>query len=312
VHERFGVRYYFGTDDNFFNHRETAEEILGAMARARTGGRPLGRHIRFGTEATQFDTYRNRDLLPLARAAGMDGIWFGIEDLTATLINKGQKPEVTIELFRQMQAHKISPHAMIMFHDGQPYYSRGSLYGLFNQAVFLCKAGAISFQCTAHGPAVGTREYEPTLRTGRVLHRVGRYTIPECKFDGNHVMVVGGGLPWKRQLQLVGGYAAFYNPWNLIRALKNDGSRLRLRRILYQLAGPIATVWTALKMAPYILRLMTGKLTCYTGPPGLETVPVRRPGTAVPRVPAPVPPRAAPPPRPASPSPARAAGSPVA
>ena len=30
----------------------------------------------------------------------MHAIWFGIEDLTADLINKGQKPEVTIELFK--------------------------------------------------------------------------------------------------------------------------------------------------------------------------------------------------------------------
>ncbi len=312
VNERFGIKHLFGADDNFFNHRETAEELLAAMARAKTGGRPFVQRIRFGTEATQFDTFKNRDLLPLARAAGLSAIWFGIEDLTATLINKGQKPEVTIELFRLMHEQKIAPMAMVMFHNGQPYYSRGSLYGLFNQADFLRKAGAVSFQCTAHGPAIGTREFEPTHHTGRVFKALGRYRIPESKFDGNHVMVLDGSPAWKRQLQLVGGYAAFYNPWNLLRALRHDGSRLRHRRIGYQAAGLIATVWTALKMTPYILRLLACKPICHAAPPAREPVPVRLPPAAFPRWAVPADAGEGPPPRPAVPSAARRATVPVA
>src|SRR5204862_8099183 len=100
------------------------------------------------------DTYRNRDLLPLARQAGLFGIWFGIEDLTAELINKGQKPEVTIELFKLMHQHKICPMAMMMFHAGQPFYTPGGLYGLANQVEFLRQAGAVSVQVTTHVPAV--------------------------------------------------------------------------------------------------------------------------------------------------------------
>jgi hypothetical protein len=85
------------------------------MARSTADGRPFRERIRFATEATQFDSYRNRDLLPLARDAGVHALWFGIEDLTATLINKGQKPAQTIELFRLLREHKISPVAMMMF-----------------------------------------------------------------------------------------------------------------------------------------------------------------------------------------------------
>lgn len=274
VHQRFGIKYFFGTDDNFFNHRQTAQEILAALAAARTSsGRRLGERIRWATESTQFDAYKNRDLLPLARAGGMHSIWFGIEDLTASLINKGQKPEVTSELFRLMHGLKISPMAMIMFHDGQPFYSRGSLYGLWNQARFLRDAGAISLQCTVHTPAVGTREYEATYRTGRVIELVGRYAIPESKIDGNHVLVVGRDPPWKRQLQLLSGYAAFYNPWNLLRALRRD-TKLRRRRLGYQVAGIVATAWTAMMMLPYIARLAVGRLRFRTEPPPVKTVPV--------------------------------------
>ena len=193
------------------------------------------------------------------RAAGVHAIWFGIEDLTASLINKGQKPAMTVELFQLMRAHKISPMAMLMFHSGQPFYTPGSLYGLYNQIEFLRQAGAVSMQCTAHSPAAGARESEATYHSGHVLERLGRYTIPEARFDGNHVTVVDGEAAWKRQLELLGGYAAFYNPWNFVRALERDGSPLRRRRIGYQAAGMLATAWTALKMAPYTVRLMTAE-----------------------------------------------------
>jgi radical SAM superfamily enzyme YgiQ (UPF0313 family) len=285
VHERFGIRYFFGTDDNFFNRRETAEEILTAMARAEVGGRPLRRRVHFSTEATQLDTWKNRDLLPLARAAGVHGIWFGIEDLTAELINKGQKPEVTTELFRLLQQHKISPMAMIMFHAGQPYYTRGSLYGLANQAEFLRRAGAVSLQCTVHIPAVGSREYEQTYETGRVLRSLGRYTIPESRIDGNHVLVTGDEPAWRRQLKLLGGYAAFYNPWSLLRAALWDRSPLRRRRIGYQVAGMLAVLWTAFMVFPYLLRLLFARPRCHTAAPPLRTVPVRSPQGAFSRLP---------------------------
>jgi hypothetical protein len=275
MHERFGIKYFFGADDNFFNRRQTAEEIFAALARAQTGRHPLGSRVRWATEATQFDTYKNRDLLPLARRAGLHGIWFGIEDLTASLINKGQKPEVTLELFKLLHQVKISPMAMIMFHDGQPYHTPGQLYGLANQADFLRRAGAISLQCTVHTPAVGTREFEKTYETGRVVQRLGGYQVPEAKFDGNHVLLAGGEPMWLRQLKLLGGYAAFYNPLNFLRALRQDGSPIRRRRLGYQLAGNLATLWTAWKVLPYLLRLVVGRPACHAGPPEVAPLPVR-------------------------------------
>jgi radical SAM superfamily enzyme YgiQ (UPF0313 family) len=284
VQERYGIKYYFGTDDNFFNRRETTEAILTAMARATSSGRPFRRRVRWATEATQFDTYKNRDLIPLAAEAGMHGIWFGIEDLTAELINKGQKPEVTIELFRLLDRHRISPMAMLMFHEGQPFHSPRSLYGLANQVEFLRKAGAISVQCTVHSPAIGTKETEATFSTGRVLYSLGSYIIPEAKYDGNHVMVKGADAPWKKQLKLLGGYAAFYNPLNMFRALRRDGSTLIRRRFGWQMAGQLALIWTALKVLPYILRL-TRKIGFHSGPLPVSAVPVRSPGGAFPRLP---------------------------
>jgi radical SAM superfamily enzyme YgiQ (UPF0313 family) len=173
VDERYRIKYFFGVDDNFFNRRGSAERILSAMAGATATGRPFGERLRFATEATQVDTYQHRELFPLARAAGLHSLWVGIEDLTAALINKGQTPAVTRELFRLMQAHKISPMAMLMFPAGQPRYTRGSLYGLVNQVRFLRQAGAVSVQCFVHTPAPGTRAYEATYASGPVIARGG-------------------------------------------------------------------------------------------------------------------------------------------
>ncbi len=290
VYERYRIKYFFGVDDNFFNRREDVEQILSAMAGAKAAGRPFGERIRFSTEATQFDTYKNRDLLPLARAAGMHSLWFGIEDLTASLVNKGQKPAVTLELFRLMQAHKISPMPMLMFHVGQPWYTRESLYGLVNQVRFLRQAGAVSLHCFVHTPSPGTREYEDMYASGKVIDRVGRYTIPESQIDGNHVLVAGGERAWRRQLTLLGAYGAFYNPWNLLRAVTRDATPLRRRRIGFQCVGILSTVWTVLKILPYAVRLMTGAVKYHTAPPPLYPVPVCNPVGAFPRHPASPPP----------------------
>ncbi|MBV9123330.1 MAG: radical SAM protein [Planctomycetes bacterium] len=286
VFEKFHIKHFYGADDNFFNKRQTSKEILKAMAGAKIQGHPLGQKVRFYTEATQFDTWKNRDLLPVAQAAGLKALWFGIEDLTAELINKGQKPEVTLELFKLLHQHKIMPMAMMMFHEGQPFYTPHSLYGLYNQVDFLRRAGAISLQCTVHIPAPGTREYDKTYFSGRVLRRVGGYVIPEAKIDGNHVLVKGKEEPWRKQLKLWGGYLAFYNPLNLVRALlARDGSRLWKYRVVYQALGFVATLWTGWKMLPYMLRLKTSSLQCYQEPPPLHSVPVQDAPQAFPRYP---------------------------
>jgi radical SAM superfamily enzyme YgiQ (UPF0313 family) len=277
VHEAFGVRHFFGTDDNFFNRRETAEEIFSTLAKTNlSNGKPLGRKVRWSTEATQFDTFKNRDLLPLARAGGLTGIWFGIEDLTAELVNKGQKPEVTIQLFKELHANSIMPMAMMMFHEGQPFYSADSLYGLSNQVNFLRQAGAISMQITTHIPAVGTREYENTYQSGKVLDSLGNWQVPDSAIDGNHVIVAGQEPMWKRQLKLLLGYGTFYNPLNFIRAHRHDSSPLRYKRILYQTLGTGAVLWTAAKVLPYLTRLLISRPKFHEGPPLQSIAPVRK------------------------------------
>jgi radical SAM superfamily enzyme YgiQ (UPF0313 family) len=289
IRERFGVKYYFGADDNFMNRRQTAEEFFEALAVAginRGGAKRLGSQIRWATEATQHDTWKNRDLIPVAARAGLFSIWFGIEDLTAELINKGQKPEVTIQLFKLMDRYKICPMAMMMYHDAQPYRSPGSLAGITDQVRFLRKAGAVSVQVMSHIPAVGTREYEPTYATGKVLSRIGNFKVGEAHNDGAHVIVTGRRPPWQRQIEQLGAYFTFYNPLNLFGSLRHTGSPLRWYRVGYQAIGFVATCRTAKRILPYAWRLLTRTKTFHTAPPPTTRLPVRETAGAFSRLPA--------------------------
>jgi radical SAM superfamily enzyme YgiQ (UPF0313 family) len=288
VRERFGIKFFFGTDDNFLNRRQTALEYFEALAAARLSrGKKLGHQVRWGTEATQHDTWKNRDLLPLARRAGLAALWFGIEDLTAELINKGQKPEVTAQLFPLLHRLQIMPMAMMMFHDGQPFSTPGSLYGIANQVDFLRQAGAVSMQITIHSPAVGTREYERTLESGKVLQQLGDLRVTETGYyDGNHALIRGRTPLWLKQVQLMAAYFRFYNPFNAWRAARDDGSPLRWYRLAYQIAGLVGAVRTAWKLIPYLCRLVFSKKRFHTKPPPASSVPVRLAPGAFPRLPA--------------------------
>ena len=183
VRERFGIKYFFGTDDNFFNRRQTAEEIFDGAgpghdrAAGRSGSRSAGAPRRRSSTPS-----RTATCCRWPRTAGLYGIWFGIEDLTAELINKGQKPEVTIELFRLLHQHKHLPDGdddvprrPAVLHAGTrstAWPTRSSSCG---------KAGAVSVQCTVHTPAVGTREYEKTYADRQGAQGLGELRDPRVE-----------------------------------------------------------------------------------------------------------------------------------
>ena len=56
--ENFGIRAFFGTDDNFFNNRGSVESLMGELGRTTTGGLPFGERIKFYTEGTQADVFK--------------------------------------------------------------------------------------------------------------------------------------------------------------------------------------------------------------------------------------------------------------
>jgi hypothetical protein len=227
----------------------------------------LSKRVRFFTEATEFDVYRNQDLLPLCRKGGLAAIWFGIEDITAELVNKGQTAGKTAELFALLHKMDIEPMTMMIHSDKQPLRSQpGDLSGLLDQARYLFDQGAVSYQCTYLGPAVGTRDLEPAAKAGAIFRRVGHREIPQAFQDGNHVVASKHPHPWHKQLNVLRAYAAFYNPVNTVRALLNiRRDSLGPKRVFFQVVGQIGLVLTAPKLFAWARRLKRGPIEVYPG-----------------------------------------------
>jgi radical SAM superfamily enzyme YgiQ (UPF0313 family) len=237
IAERTGIRAFFGTDDNFFNNRETVEEVFTGLAQGRVHGKPFRDAVFFGTEATEYDVYKNQDLLPLCRDGGLRAIWFGIEDITAELVKKGQSPEKTKNLFTLLNRHGICPMSMMMHHDGQPLASRGNLYGLINQVNFLRQSGSVSVQVTILTPSVGSKGYEEPYQKGMVIGQAGDQKLEDYHYDGNHCIATEDPNPWRKQLNIYLAYASFYNPLNFARAVVNWNDPLWTYRMVYQAYG---------------------------------------------------------------------------
>ena len=266
IRQRSGIFRYFGTDDNFFNQRKAAESIFAAMARGTVNNRPFRDDIWFSTEATEADVFKNRDLLPLAREAGLRGLWFGIEDMTAELVKKGQSPEKTSVLFKLLTKLGIAPMPMMMHHDGQPLWTWRGLYGLLNQVRFLRRAGAVTCQVTLLTPVPGTKIYEQNFADGVVLKQVGHKPVEDYQFDGNHAVATTDRYPWRRQLNMLASYASFYNPVNLLRALpKLDGNwGLRVSAQLFGMLGLAKSVY---QVRDWLWRLFSGPLERFSAAP---------------------------------------------
>ena len=261
-----GLRRFFGTDDNFFNKRQAAEATFSTMARARIAGKPFGDQVNWATEATEFDLFKNRDLLPAARDAGLRLIWFGVEDMTGKLVKKGQSPDKTKQLFRLLLDNGIGPMPMLMHHDGQPLYTAGDMYGLLKQVRYLRRAGALGVQITFLTPSVGSKGYEQPYRDGMVFARVGGQPVDDYLFDGNHCVATSDDKPWKKQLNMLASYACFHNPLSLFRDLLKFDS-LWSYRLFFQSLGNFSVVRSLLKDRGWICRLTWGKAERFAKPP---------------------------------------------
>jgi radical SAM superfamily enzyme YgiQ (UPF0313 family) len=270
-HTQMNTRYVFGADDNFFNSRKYAEEVLQAMAsKMIEGNKRLGRFIRFGTEATVIDAWKCRDLFPMARhgQAGLNALWMGVEDLSGTLVDKGQAPAMTKELFATMQKNGIFPMVMMMHHDDQPLHSPGKMTGLVEQIKFLHKAGAMGLQCTLANPAYGSRWISDVYDKGLLYESVGGEKIEDLHFDGNHVIASVHPDPLRMQINVLKGFAAFYNPWNLLQAMRPKVKEsVRRKSIFYQIWGMVTLVRTAWMLRGYLWGLWQGPIERVKGWP---------------------------------------------
>ncbi|MDG3007893.1 B12-binding domain-containing radical SAM protein [Paludisphaera mucosa] len=262
--ERSGMATFFGADDNFFNNRAATESLLAEMARGRANGKPFRDAIWIGTEATEHDVDRNADLLPLAREAGVRAVWFGIEDMTASLVKKGQTPEKTRVVFRKLLDQAIAPMPMIMHHDEQPLFTFKGLYGLLNQVRFLRRAGAVSMQITFLTPMVGSKSYEQYFEDGLLMSEVDGEVVGDRHFDGNHCLTTGSRHPWRKQANMFAAYAVFYNPLNFVRDLFKKRDDVWKFRLMYQALGQLGLLRSIWGGSGWTRRLFSGRIATHT------------------------------------------------
>jgi radical SAM superfamily enzyme YgiQ (UPF0313 family) len=237
------------------------------MAKGKVGGKPFRDAIFFGTEATEFDVFKNQDLLPLCREGGLRAIWFGIEDMTAELVKKGQSPEKTKKLFEILNRIGICPMPMMMHHDGQPLASRGNLYGLLNQVRFLRKSGSVSLQVTILTPSVGSKGFEEPYEKGMVIGQAGKQKLEDYQYDGNHCIATEDPHPWRKQLNIYLAYASFYNPMNFVRSVADWKDPVWNYRVMYQVYGMAGLMKSVVQGWGWVRNLYKGPIKKLTEVP---------------------------------------------
>ncbi len=274
LNQEYGLRRFFGADDNFFNDKSRTLDIVEKLARAEFDGVKLRSRARWYTEVTVHDTLRMRDHLPLIRESGCRALWLGVEDVTATLVKKGQSADKTTEAFRALREAGISPMPMMMHHDSQPLYSRGSNYGLLNQIDLLRRAGAVSMQVLMLTPAVGSKLLESTYTSGQVLASAGGKAVRPYMCDGNYVVASNKKRPWKNQLTILAGYLYFYNPVWFVVALIRCRTRVAGMPAFLQIFGMMGLVMTIIRTSGWAVRLKFGRIERQSRPP-VSQIPMR-------------------------------------
>jgi radical SAM superfamily enzyme YgiQ (UPF0313 family) len=279
LNQEYGLRYFFGADDNFFNDKARTLDIVDTLARAEFDGVKLRNRARWYTEVTVHDTLQMKEHLPLIRESGCRALWLGVEDLTTTLIKKGQSADRTTEAFRALRDAGICPMPMMMHHDSQPLYSRGSNYGLLNQIEILRRAGAVSMQVLMLTPAAGSKLLLSTYASGQVFKRVGGKAVRPYMCDGNYVVASGHRRPWRKQLTMLAGYLYFYNPVWLVVALIRHKTPVSRKPAHLQIFGMMGLVVTILRMSGWAMRLKFGRIERHSHPP-VSQIPMRGVGGA--------------------------------
>jgi len=267
LYSRYGMRYFFGCDDNFFNDTQRALGIVAALASAEYGGLWLHRKIHWGTQVAVHDTLRMREHLWLVRRSGVRALWLGVEDMTGALVRKGQSPDKTVQAFQLLRRHNICPMPMMMHHDSQPLVSRDHARGLLNQVNLLRKAGAVSLQVLMLTPSAGSKGFDRMFESGLVYRSVAGRLVEPHMYDGNYVIASSDRQPWRKQLNILAAYIFFYNPLRFIDAVWNYRRKLSLKAAGMQIIGMWGMVHTIRRTLGWSLRLMLGRIRRMTGPP---------------------------------------------
>ena len=228
LYSEYRIRLFFGADDNFFNDKDRTLGIAETLAsKVDAGSRPHCK-VRWGTEATIHDVVQMKDHLPLIRRAGLWALWMGVEDMSGTLVKKGQTADKTLEAFSLLRENGIFPVPMMMHHDSQALYTRKDQSGLLNQIHLLRKAGALYMQVLMLSPSPGSKLFVETYASGLAYKSVDGIEVDAHIGDGNYVIASRAPKPWRKQFNILAAYFYFYNPVNFLFALFRSKSNIPL------------------------------------------------------------------------------------
>jgi radical SAM superfamily enzyme YgiQ (UPF0313 family) len=274
LQSEFGLHRFFGADDNFFNREPRTLDIVETLARMRADD-VQRRRISWSTEVTVHDTLKLEAHLPLIKRAGARSLWMGVEDMTATLINKGQSVDKTIRALQLLKQNGLEPMPMMMHHDEQPLITVGPKpYGLLNQLRLLRKAGAISMQVLMQVPATGSKLFAGTYTSGMAYDSVGGRPVEEHMLGGNYVIASHHPRPWRKQLNILIAYGYFYNPLRLLGVLVRPRTERHFDEATWQLHGMWGLAHTLRRTIGWALRLRFRKIRRRVAPP-MNQVPMR-------------------------------------
>ena len=258
--QTYGLRNFFGADDNFFNDHERTLEIAETLAAAKIDGAPLRHRARIFTEVTVHDTMKMAEHLPLIRKAAIRALWVGVEDMSGALVKKGQTANETMQAFQLLKKLGICPMPMMMHHDDQKLLTRKDSSGLLNQVRFLRKAGAASLQVLMITPSPGSKVYDETYSSGMVYDRVGNRRVDEYMIDGNYVIASHHPKPWRKQFNILAAYMYFYNPLAFLAKILTLNTRLKNAYIAMQIYGMYGLTQTIRRTFTWPFRLMLCKI----------------------------------------------------
>ena len=123
-------------------------------------------------------------------------------------------------------------------------------------------------------PSAGTKLFEQCFTTGQVIRQAGGKEVRPHMFDGNYVVASSHARPWHKQLNMLIGYASFYNPvwlaWNLLR----KKTKVSQKAAGMQIVGMLGLFQTIRRTCTWSLRLAFGRISRLTHPP-TSAIPMR-------------------------------------
>ncbi|MGA2069493.1 MAG: hypothetical protein ABSG86_31365 [Thermoguttaceae bacterium] len=92
-----------------------------------------------------------------------------------------------------------------------------------------------------------------------MLSKVSGQPIEQYEYDGNHCLATSDARPWRRQINMLVSYAAFYNPLNLLLALPRF-DKVRANRVVFQLLGMVGLAKSIYQSRAWLARLISGPI----------------------------------------------------